>query len=151
MELQFLRAELAHLTAIVELLADDPLGARREDHQPTLSKEYISAFDNIQKDTNQELMVVKMDNQIVGTFQLSFIQYLTYTGGIRAQLEGVRVGKDYRNKGIGESILDYCITRAKERNAHLLQLTTDKQRPEAIKFYASHRFEASHEGMKLHF
>jgi len=151
MEPLFIHAEGADLESIVELLADDPLGAKRETHQTTLPQEYIAAFKNIQKDSNQELMVVKSGSQIIGTFQLSFIQYLTYQGGIRAQLEGVRVKKDYRSKGIGKFILDYCIKRAKERNAHLLQLTTDKQRPEAIKFYESFGFKSSHEGMKLHF
>ena len=96
-------------------------------------------------------MVVKQDRQIIGTFQLSFIQYITYQGGVRAQLEGVRVHEDHRDKGIGGMIVEYCIDRSKERKAHLLQLTTDKKRPEALNFYTSYGFVASHEGMKLHF
>ena len=88
---------------------------------------------------------------MVGTLQLSFIPYLTYKGGIRAQIEGVRVKKDKRGLGIGKIMFEWAIQRCKERNAHLLQLTTDKQRPEALKFYESLGFVATHEGMKMHF
>jgi GNAT superfamily N-acetyltransferase len=82
---------------------------------------------------------------------LSFIQYLTYRGGIRAQIEAVRIRKDKRGLGIGKTMFKWAINRAKERNAHLLQLTTDKKRPKAIKFYEDLGFKATHEGMKIHF
>jgi GNAT superfamily N-acetyltransferase len=82
---------------------------------------------------------------------LTFIQYLTYRGGIRAQIEAVRIRKDKRGLGIGKEMFQWAITRAKERNAHLLQLTTDKKRPEAIIFYEDLGFKQSHEGMKMHF
>jgi len=87
----------------------------------------------------------------MGTLQLSFIQYLTYQGGIRAQIEAVRIRKDKRGEGLGETLFKWAIERAKDRNAHLIQLTTDKKRPEALKFYEKLGFKASHEGMKLHF
>ena len=89
--------------------------------------------------------------EIIGTLQLSFIQYLTYQGGIRAQIEAVRIREDQRRKGIGEKMFTWAIERAKERKAHLIQLTTDKKRPDALRFYEKLGFEASHEGMKLHF
>jgi len=82
---------------------------------------------------------------------LSFIQYLTYRGGVRAQIEAVRIRKDKRELGIGKTIFDWAVNRAKERNAHLIQLTTDKKRPKAIKFYEDIGFKATHEGMKMHF
>jgi len=151
MEIKFLFAQLIDLEQIVQLLADDPLGSKREKSESPLPQDYISAFHNIDNDPNQELMVVKFEDEIIGTFQLSFIQYITYQGGIRAQLEGVRVKSSHRDKGIGGKILEYCIERSQERKAHLLQLTTDKKRPEALKFYESYGFVASHEGMKLHF
>ena len=97
------------------------------------------------------MVLESVDGAIIGTMQLSFIQYLTYQGGIRAQIEAVRVRKDYRGKGLGEEMFKWAIERAKERNAHLIQLTTDKKRPEALKFYEKLGFKASHEGMKLHF
>ena len=89
-------------------------------------------------------------DRIVGTLQLSFIQYLTYRGGIRAQIEAVRIHEDQRGKGIGQKLFEWAIARAKERDAHVLQLTTDKDRPEALRFYEKLGFKASHEGMKLH-
>ena len=91
------------------------------------------------------------DGIIIGTMQLSFIQYLTYQGGIRAQVEAVRIKADHRGIGIGEKMITWAIERAKFRGAHLIQLTTDKQRPEAVRFYRKLGFIDSHEGMKLHF
>ena len=136
---------------IVELIADDELGKSREDFREQLPVQYLAAFENINADENQELIVLENDNsEIIGTMQLSFIQYLTYRGGLRAQIEAVRVRKDHRGIGIGKRMFEWAIDRAKERKAHLLQLTTDKQRPEAIKFYEDIGFVASHEGMKLH-
>lgn len=88
--------------------------------------------------------------QIIGTLQLSFIQYLTYRGGIRAQIEAVRVHEDFRAQGIGQQMFEWAILRAKDKGAHVVQLTTDKKRPEALKFYEKLGFKTSHEGMKLH-
>ena len=75
---------------------------------------------------------------------------MTYQGGVRAQIEAVRIRKEQRGKGYGELLFKWAIERAKERDAHVLQLTTDKKRPEAINFYQKLGFKASHEGMKLH-
>ena len=139
------------LPAIVQLLADDALGQKREAYQIPLPEKYIEAFRHIHSDANQELIVVEGDDGIVGTMQLSFLQYLTYQGGIRAQIEAVRIKKGMRGKGIGEDMFRWAIESAKARGAHLLQLTTDKQRPDAVRFYEKLGFKASHEGMKLHF
>jgi GNAT superfamily N-acetyltransferase len=81
---------------------------------------------------------------------LQSISYLTYQGGIRAQIEAVRIHEDYRGKGIGQKLFEWAISRAKEKGAHLVQLTTDKKRAEALVFYEKLGFKASHEGMKLH-
>ncbi len=140
------------LSAIVALIAKDKLGQLREDFRDPLPKKYYDAYENIFGDPNQELMVMETKSgQIIGTLQLSFIQYLTYQGGIRAQIEAVRVHEDYRGQGIGQQLFQWAIQRAKEKKAHLVQLTTDKKRPEALKFYENLGFTASHEGMKLHF
>ncbi|MGB5822333.1 MAG: GNAT family N-acetyltransferase [Saonia sp.] len=137
--------------AIVALIADDKLGSLREDYSDPLPQKYYDAFERITIDSNQELMVMESgSNTIIGTLQLSFIPYLTYQGGIRAQIEAVRIHKDYRGKGIGQQLFEWAIARARERKAHVLQLTTDKKRPEALKFYKKLGFMASHEGMKLH-
>ncbi len=149
MNLIYRLATETDLVAIVQLLSDDKLGAQRETFQLPLPDAYVQAFERIVADPQQELTVVERNGELIATFQLSFIQYLTYRGGIRAQIEAVRVKADYRGQGIGSEIFQYAIQRAKEKGAHLLQLTTDKQRPDAIMFYESIGFVASHEGMKL--
>jgi len=135
---------------IVEMLANDELGKLREDFQNPLPEKYYDAFDNIEKDQNQELVVMEDAGHVIGTLQLSFIQYLTYQGGIRAQIEAVRVHQDYRGKGIGKQLFLWAIERSKEKGAHVVQLTTDKKRPDALKFYKGLDFRDSHEGLKLH-
>ena len=150
--MKFRKATKSDVPKIVEMLADDELGKMRENYQLPLPDEYLLAFEKIASDPNQELMVVESEHlEIIGTLQLSFIQYLTYRGGIRAQIEAVRVRKDKRGLGIGKTMFEWAIDRAKKRKAHLLQLTTDKKRPDAISFYEDLGFIASHEGMKIHF
>ena len=144
-------AQKGDVSAIVALIADDALGKQREDFRTPLPLAYMEAFDAILDDKNQELMVVEnSEGRVVGTLQLSFIQYLTYQGGIRAQIEAVRIAKDLRGLGLGETMFNWAIQRAKDKGAHVVQLTTDKQRPGALKFYEKLGFRASHEGMKLH-
>jgi len=150
--MKFRKATKKDVIVIVEMIADDKLGKTRENFQIPLPKEYYSAFENINNDDNQELIVVEnKDSEIIGTLQLSFIQYLTYQGGIRAQIEAVRIKKNQRGTGLGTQMFQWAINRAKERNAHVLQLTTDKKRPEALNFYQKLGFKGSHEGMKMHF
>jgi len=150
--MNFRKATENDVLTIVEMIADDGLGRKRENFKNPLPKEYLKAFEKINSDKNQELVVIENKNlEIIGTLQLSFIQYLTYQGGIRAQIEAVRIRKDQRGLGIGKTMFEWAINRAKERNAHLLQLTTDKKRPKAIKFYENLGFKATHEGMKIHF
>lgn len=138
---------------IIKMLANDKLGKLRENYQEPLPESYYTAFEIINSDPNQELMVVEKENEaeIAATFQLTFIPYLSYEGKLRAQIENVFVREDLTGQGIGKKIFEWAIERAKNRNAHLLQLTSDKQRPNAIKFYEDLGFTASHEGMKLHF
>jgi GNAT superfamily N-acetyltransferase len=150
--MNFRKATINDISTIVQMIADDELGKRRENFKVPLPIEYLNAFEKINADQNQELIVVENENsEVIGTLQLSFIQYLTYRGGIRAQIEAVRIRKDKRGLGIGKVIFEWAINRAKERKAHLLQLTTDKKRPKAIKFYEDLGFNASHQGMKMHF
>ncbi len=150
--INFRKANEADVSKIVAMIADDELGKTRENFQIPLPEEYILAFKAIDDDKNQELIVVENEEaEIIGTLQLSFIQYLTYRGGIRAQIEAVRIRKDVRGLGLGKKMFEWAIERAKERKAHLIQLTSDKKRPKAIKFYEDLGFKPSHEGMKLHF
>lgn len=134
--MNFRRAIESDVEAIVQMIADDDLGKKREDFKSPLPDAYLVAFNKINADENQELIVVEDQNlEIIGTLQLSFIQYLTYQGGIRAQIEAVRIRKDKRGSGIGKTMFEWAINRAKKRKAHLLQLTTDKKRPQALHFY----------------
>lgn len=144
-------ATRADVSIIVKMLADDALGQQRERYETPLPRSYYTAFEQINQDPNQELIVAEDEQQeVIGTLQLSFITYLTYQGGIRAQIEAVRIRKDRRQAGLGEQLFRWAIERATVRKAHIVQLTTDKQRPEARKFYEKLGFIATHEGMKLH-
>ncbi len=150
--MKFRKATFNDVLTIVGMIADDELGKQRENFQNPIPQNYLSAFEKIDSDQNQELIVLENDNlEVIGTLQLTFIQYLTYQGGIRAQIEAVRIRKDQRGLGLGKIMFKWAIERAQSRNAHVLQLTTDKKRPKAIKFYEGLGFKGSHEGMKLHF
>lgn len=140
------------LLAIVGLLADDPLGACRESSEGggDVPLAYRAAFRAIAADPNHELLVADLDGTAVGVLQLSFLPHLTYQGGWRAQVEGVRVSREVRGRGVGRTLLEEAITRARARGCHLVQLTTDRRRPEALAFYLGLGFEATHHGLKLH-
>ncbi|MEP3838875.1 MAG: GNAT family N-acetyltransferase [Algibacter sp.] len=148
----FRKATLNDLPEIIAMYADDELGKTREKFQIPLPKEYLEAFKNISEDKNQELIVVVNEtNAIIGTLQLTFLQYLNRLGSLRAQIESVVIKRAYRGKGFGKSMFTWAINRAKEKNAVIIQLTSDKKRPEAIKFYENLGFTPSHEGFKLQF
>lgn len=148
--LQFREAIRADLPTIIEMLAEDDLGAARESMEGGQAAAYGRAFGEIAADPNNELIVVCSGDGIVGTFQLTFVSNLTFQGGKRAQIEGVRVKDSVRGKGIGREMFLWAIERARARGCHLLQLTSNKQRVDAIRFYESLGFQASHEGMKLY-
>lgn len=149
--MKFRKALKEDLLDVVNLLASDILGSQREQATNPLPDNYLKAFENINRDPNQKLMVVEENGEIIGTFQLSYIQYLTYKGGIRAQIEAVRIREDKRGQGLEKKMFKWAIQKARKDGAHLIQLTTDKKRSEALKFYEKLGFKASHEGMKLHF
>ena len=145
------KATKEDLPAIIEMIANDALGQLRERFEDPLPKEYYSAFERINTDKNQELIVIEnSEGDVVATFQLSFLQYLTYVGGIRCLVENVHVREDQTGKGIGKQMFQWIIERAKEKNVHLIQLTSNKLRPNAIRFYEGIGFKATHEGFKLH-
>ena len=148
-ELTFRRATAADLTAIVTMLADDVLGASRERLENPLPQPYIDAFNEIDRDPNNELVVACMDDVVVGVLQLTFIPSLSHLGSRRALIEGVRVSSSHRSSGIGTKLFEWAIARSRERGCRMLQLTTDKRRADAKRFYEALGFVASHEGMKL--
>lgn len=133
------------------MLADDALGAQREIYRLPLPQSYADAFAAINQDPNNELVVVEnAAHRVIGVLQLTFIPCLTYQGGWRALIEGVRVAAEYRAGGVGKQLLLWAIERARARGCHLVQLTSDKARADAIRFYEGLGFVASHEGLKLH-
>jgi ribosomal protein S18 acetylase RimI-like enzyme len=143
-------AVASDLPEIVRMLADDPLGSRRERFVDPLPASYYAALEAIQQDANIELVVAEgNDAAILAVLQLTFTPYITHQGGWRATIEGVRVDRRFRGCGLGRDLFAWAICRARERGCHLIQLTTDKERPEALRFYESLGFTASHEGMKL--
>lgn len=145
------KATIKDIPAIIAMLAADILGRQREEYSEPLPSSYYEAFARIDSDANQELIVVENnEKEIIGTFQLTFIPYLNYRGGIRAQVESVHVREDQRGKGLGKQLFEWAIHRAREKGAHILQLTSDKRRPDAIRFYQKLGFTASHEGLKMH-
>lgn len=145
----FRAATRSDVPAIVALLADDGLGKGREVVGEEVDAAYWRAFDEMDGDQNNVQVVADRDGEVVGTMQLTFIRSLTRRGGLRAQIEGVRVRADERGAGLGRQMVTWAIDQARERGCQLIQLTTDKRRTDAHRFYASLGFEASHEGMKL--
>lgn len=136
--------------AIVELLAADQLGAGREDTSDPLPAEYGTAFEAIDRDPNNLLAVVEADARVVACMQLTFIPYLTHRGSWRAQIEGVRVAADQRGHGVGRELMLWAIAQARDRGCRLVQLTSNRTRGDAHRFYTSLGFELTHEGFKLH-
>ena len=132
------------------MLADDKLGATREAFVDPLPESYYAAFCAIESDPNNEIIIAEHAGSSAGFFQLTYIPYLTYKGGWRALIESVRVRSEFRDRGIGSELIQYAIERSRSRCCHVVQLTTDKQRSEALRFYERLGFRATHEGMKLH-
>ena len=146
----FRRASREDVPAIVRMLASDALGAAREALESPLPGSYYDAFEAIDRDANNELVVAQLEGRIIGVLQITFIPYMTYRGGWRALIEGVRVDSNVRSRGICRELFTWAIERARQRGCHLVQLTSDKARPDAIRFYENLGFVASHEGLKLH-
>ncbi|MDA0194998.1 MAG: GNAT family N-acetyltransferase [Bacteroidetes bacterium] len=142
------RATIEDVPRIIELISQDQMGRAKDDYSGSVSSDYQKAFEKIDLDDNCELMVAELENKIVGTFQLNYLQYVSHSGGIRVLVEMVRVDKSCRNQGIGKKMLEYITQRARERGAQLIELTTNKKRSRAHKFYKSLGFENSHEGFK---
>lgn len=139
----------ADLPAIIALLMDDELGKLREDLSTPPNRRYLEALDAIERDPNHLLIVAEKAGLVVGCLQLSFLPGLSHLGMWRGQIEGVRVASSQRGEGVGKAMLQWAIEQCRKRHCGLVQLTTDKRRPDAHRFYEALGFKASHEGMKL--
>lgn len=142
------RAVAADIPFLVALLADDPLGAAREAGGQDRAA-YERAFAAVDADPAHLLVVLQAGEDVVGTLQLSFLPGLSRRGALRAQIEGVRVRADRRGAGLGEALLRWAVAEARRRSCWLVQLTSDRSRADAHRFYERLGFVASHVGFKL--
>jgi len=150
MDLNFRQARREDLPEIVRMLADDFLGTTRERYENPLPQSYYKAFEEIEADKNNELIVAEKDGTIVGTLQITFTPSISFQGGKRATVESVRVDEEYRGQGIGKELMLWAINRARKENCITLQLTTNAERKDAHRFYENLGFKGSHLGMKLY-
>lgn len=148
-EISFRAATSSDLQQIVAMLADDDLGSTREEASLPLNNRYKDAFAAIASDTNQYLAVVEIEGELAGCLQLTFIPGLSRLGMWRGQIESVRIAASQRGEGLGRKMFEWAIEECRQRGCELVQLTTDKSRPDALRFYESLGFVASHDGMKL--
>ena len=145
----FRRAAREDLPRIVALIAEDQIGQTREDASMPLGDAYVEAFAAIERDENQLLAVAQLDGAAIGCLQITFIPGISRKGMWRGNIESVRVARELRGQGIGRAFFDWAIARCRERGCGLVQLTMDKRRNDASRFYQSLGFTPSHEGMKL--
>ncbi|MFI7408241.1 GNAT family N-acetyltransferase [Streptomyces sp. NPDC049627] len=135
------------IPAIVAMLADDPLGAQRE--SPDDLTPYLSAIERLSNDPNQHLVVAVREGRVVGTLQLTVIPGLSRRGSTRSIIEAVRIHADERGSGLGTQLIEWAIGESRRQKCQLVQLTSDKSRTDAHRFYERLGFTASHVGFKL--
>ena len=149
LNVQYRLATRRDVPAIVRLLAEDNLGAQRERFETPLPAPYYAAFEAIDADPNNELIVAHANGEIIGTLQLMFLPHLSHQGGMRAQVSSVRVAEQFRGQGIGTDMMKWVLERARERGCLLMQLTSSKSRTDAHRFYEKLGFEKTNIGMKI--
>ena len=144
-------ATRADVPAVLHLLADDEISRARGfgDAPEQMDAGIRAAFEAIDADERNELIVAELDGEVIGTCQLTFIPGLSRGGAERLLIEAVRIRSDQRGRGLGGDLIRWAVERARARGCRMVQLTTDKRRTDAHRFYANLGFEASHEGMKL--
>ncbi|MFF4314498.1 N-acetyltransferase family protein [Streptomyces sp. 900105755] len=146
-DLEIRTAVADDIPAIVGMLADDPLGARRE--TPDDLAPYLSALERLSADPNQQLVVAVREGRVVGTLQLTIIPGLSRRGATRSIIEGVRIHADERGSGLGTRFIEWAIDESRRQGCQLVQLTSDTSRVDAHRFYERLGFTASHTGFKL--
>jgi GNAT superfamily N-acetyltransferase len=140
-------AAATDVPAIVAMLVDDEIAAARE--APGDLTPYRAAFEAINADPNQVLVVAERNGELVGTLQLTIIPGMSRIGASRGLVEGVRVAASARGTGLGTTLMEWSIEEARARGCKIIQLTSDKARVDAHRFYDRLGFIASHEGFKL--
>ncbi|RDS66654.1 GNAT family N-acetyltransferase [Streptomyces sp. M7] len=146
-DLEIRPAVAEDVPAIVGMLADDPLGAQRE--SPDDLTPYLAALERLQGDPHQHVVVAVREGRVVGTLQLTIVPGLSRRGATRSIIEGVRIHADERGSGLGTRLIEWAVDESRRQECHLVQLTSDKTRTDAHRFYERLRFTASHTGFKL--
>ncbi|MEU0599644.1 GNAT family N-acetyltransferase [Streptomyces sp. NPDC006393] len=146
-DLEIREAVTGDVPAIVAMLADDPLGAQRE--SPGDLAPYLAALERLSADPNQHLVVAAREGRVVGTLQLTVIPGLSRRGATRSIIEAVRIHADERGSGLGTQLIEWAIAESRRQGCQLVQLTSDRTRTDAHRFYERLGFEASHIGFKL--
>jgi GNAT superfamily N-acetyltransferase len=149
MRLSFREATETDLPAVVALLAEDTLGEKREDASLPLDRGYRAAFAAIKSDPNQRLIVGLQDDVVAACLQLTFIPGIAFKGAWRGQIEAVRVASHLRGQGIGEALIEHAVTQCRAAGCRMAQLTSDKTRTDAHRFYERLGWTRSHDGFKL--
>jgi GNAT superfamily N-acetyltransferase len=145
MSVVFRLAEAGDVPAIVALLRDDALGQAREGLE---IGDYIAAFEQMQSEGHNHLIVGERGGRIVATYQLTFIRGLSLRAARRAQIESVRVAGDMRGQQIGEAMMADAEARARAAGCTLMQLTMNATRTDSARFYQRVGFTPSHIGYK---
>ncbi len=146
---KFRPARSSDLATVIALLADDKLGVNRESFEGS-SQAYEQAFAEIDGDPNNMIYVAEDDGLVIGCLQVTFIANLTFKGGRRALIEAVRVADSHQGQGLGKRLMEHAIDLARERGCKIVQLTSNKERADAIRFYEQLGFQSSHVGFKLY-
>jgi GNAT superfamily N-acetyltransferase len=144
----FRQATVADLPAMLRLLVDDEFAQARGGYGAEVTPAVAAAFDEIVRDANNELWVGELGGEVVAMLQLTLIPGLSRGGMRRALVEAVRVRSDLRSRGIGEALMAHAEQRARAAGCGLIQLTTDRQRLAAHRFYERIGYVPSHIGMK---
>ena len=142
-------ARRADTRTIVEMLADDRLGQEREDLSEPLDPAYLAAFEAIEASANELLVVADLDGRVVGCMQITFLPGLSRKGMWRGQIESVRIDSSMRGRGLGKRMMGWALDECRKRKCGLVQLTSDRSRTDAHRFYENLGFEMSHVGMKI--
>lgn len=146
-ELDIRPALMEDIPAIVAMLADDPLGAKRE--TPHDLAPYLAAYQRLVDDPRHYLVVAAREKRVVGTLQLTIIPGLARRGATRSLIEAVRVHVDERGNGLGSQLITWAVEESRRHGCRIVQLTSDATRTGAHRFYERLGFSASHVGFKL--
>ncbi|HIU57545.1 MAG TPA: GNAT family N-acetyltransferase [Candidatus Ornithomonoglobus merdipullorum] len=150
METEIREARFEDLPRIIRMIDEDDLGTTGDRYTEPLMKCYEDAFREITEDKNSVILVICVCGSVFGSLQLTFTRYLSHMGGLRATIENVHVASDMQGRGLGTKLMNAAIDLAKKRGCRIVQLTTNKTRKDAHRFYHRIGFESTHEGMKLY-